>query len=372
MSETIVEPVIAPQAIDAAMTGCASSHGLQPSLKNTVGDSVPLTVEDLATFLPSLKGSVSANVKVILARYGYSLVEEVKVSSTKSAKKSAAPVALPEAVDGAPCAADYRLSHDSIDHSLCLGRRLDNGEDKRWKPIIYRESQCSSKQTEGSLCKSCHNRQAKYVETGKPGPWNGLITEEPPSWCHMLGSLWAMEKNVKFNGAAASGTETPASETATETVVPEQMPVAAPAPTKSDAKASEKASEKAAAKAAKEAEKAEKEAAKVAEKAKKEAEKAEKAAAKKEKPAAKKTVAAPAPAAETVAAPVKADTSAPVTKTSWELKLINGSLYSVTNGNVYEYDELQQKPGDFVGRLTADETIDSDAEEVMGDESDSE
>jgi hypothetical protein len=44
----------------------------------------------------------------------------------------------------------------------------------------------------------------------------------------------------------------------------------------------------------------------------------------------------------------------------------------VSNGNVYEYDELSEKPGDFVGRLTADETIDADAEEVTGAESDAE
>jgi chemotaxis protein histidine kinase CheA len=328
---------------------------------------------------------VSANVKVILARYGYSPAEPVKEAAAKTAKKSAAPVALPEAVDGAPVAADYRVPVDAVDHSLCLGRRLDNGEDKRWKPIIYRESQCSSKPTDGSLCKSCNNRQAKYVETGKPGPWNGLITEEPPAWCHMLGTQWATEKNVKFAGA--SGTVTPVAETAaTETVVPVQMPTAtAPTPATAttkvdkDAAKAAKEAEKAAAKSAKEAEKAAKEAQKAAEKAAKEAEKeakkAEKEAKKSEKkPAAKKAekAAAPATTTTTPTEPVKADTSAPVTKTSWELKLINGAMYSVSNGNVYDYDELTQKPGDFVGRLTADETIDADAEEITGDESDSE
>jgi hypothetical protein len=44
----------------------------------------------------------------------------------------------------------------------------------------------------------------------------------------------------------------------------------------------------------------------------------------------------------------------------------------VKTGNVYEYDELSEKAGDFVGRLTADETIDTEADEVSAVESDSE
>ena len=44
----------------------------------------------------------------------------------------------------------------------------------------------------------------------------------------------------------------------------------------------------------------------------------------------------------------------------------------VKTGNVYEYDELSEKAGDFVGRLTTDETIDTEADEVAAAESDSE
>ena len=42
-------------------------------------------------------------------------------------------------------------------------------------------------------------------------------------------------------------------------------------------------------------------------------------------------------------------------------------MYCVlSNGNVYEYDEMEEKRGDFVGRLTEDgESIDTDAEEQM-------
>jgi hypothetical protein len=47
-----------------------------------------------------------------------------------------------------------------------------------------------------------------------------------------------------------------------------------------------------------------------------------------------------------------------------ELKLIGGRLYMVRNGNVYEYHELEESAGDFVGRLTAHETIDTSAAEV--------
>jgi hypothetical protein len=47
-----------------------------------------------------------------------------------------------------------------------------------------------------------------------------------------------------------------------------------------------------------------------------------------------------------------------------ELKLIDGTIYMARNGNVYEYDELTERSGDFVGRLTAEETIDTEGEEV--------
>lgn len=47
-----------------------------------------------------------------------------------------------------------------------------------------------------------------------------------------------------------------------------------------------------------------------------------------------------------------------------ELALIDGTFYIVKNGNVYEYDEIAEKTGDFVGRLKADgESIDTEAEE---------
>jgi hypothetical protein len=46
-----------------------------------------------------------------------------------------------------------------------------------------------------------------------------------------------------------------------------------------------------------------------------------------------------------------------------EIMPIAGEFYWVVRGNVYEYDQIEEKPGDFVGRLRADESIDADGEE---------
>jgi hypothetical protein len=53
-----------------------------------------------------------------------------------------------------------------------------------------------------------------------------------------------------------------------------------------------------------------------------------------------------------------------------EVKLIGGDFYWVNNGNVYEYDQIDDAKGDFVGRLTADDTIDGDGEEIGADPAD--
>jgi hypothetical protein len=42
----------------------------------------------------------------------------------------------------------------------------------------------------------------------------------------------------------------------------------------------------------------------------------------------------------------------------------------VANGNVYEYDQINDAKGDFVGRLTAADTIDGDGEEETADPAD--
>lgn len=69
---------------------------------------------------------------------------------------------------------------------------------------------------------------------------------------------------------------------------------------------------------------------------------------------------------EARAAKVSARAAAPAPVSEGELKMLNGDIYMVRNGNVYEYDSMTEKLGEFVGRLGADETIDVGATEVTG------
>ena len=258
-------------------------------------------------------------------------------------KKEKAAVALPEATEGAPDASEYRIPEADIDSSVCVARVIA-GEDKRWKPAVFREGQCGAKVADGcDLCTKCSKRQDKYAEAPKAGPWTGRVTEEPLDWMHMLGTSWATDKNPKFIGDAP------------------EAEAAAPASDKAAAKAAS-AVAKAAAKAQKEAEKAAAAAEKAAEKA------AAKEAAKASKPAKKTTKKAAAPASEVK---VAAEVTEP-TEVEGELMCIDGEMYMIKKGNVYEYDEIAETVGDFVGRLTADKTINTEAEEEAAEESDSE
>ena len=397
-----------------------STSSSNSSIKNqSVGDGVDTLIELLSTATAEQAATILTILNRGMELYKTSAeapvekaVKTVKVKTVKAPKKE---VALPEATEGAPGAEEYRLSASDIDSSVCVGRNLKGGDDKRWKPIVFRESQCGSPLVAGSdLCAKCSKRAEKYAATPKPGDWSGRVTEEPLGWVHMLGTEWALEKKPRFaasgsgSGSAptssaasvaseaedasdsesesvSSQTEMPATSTATASVSATTS-VAAPAP-------SDKKAAAAAAKAQKEAEKAQKladkEAAAAQKLADKEAEKAKKLADK-EAAAAKKLADAAAKKAATAAKPAKVPaTSAPtsasnsasaasasevteVTEVSGELKLIDGTLYMVKTGNVYEYDELSEKAGDFVGRLTTDETIDTEAEEVSAAESDSE
>jgi myo-inositol-1-phosphate synthase len=51
-------------------------------------------------------------------------------------------------------------------------------------------------------------------------------------------------------------------------------------------------------------------------------------------------------------------------ETEGELDMLDGELRVVRNGNVYEFDALEEKVGCFLGRKTAEGTIDVDAEEM--------
>ena len=354
------------------------------------------TPEQCADMLDALNRGFPLHSERLAAAAGADVTTPVKPAKAKKApsapqkakKEKAAPAPLPEAAEGAPDASDYRVDPDSIDEEVCIGRNLKGGEDKRWKPAVYRESQCGGKRVEGSdLCSKCSKREEKAAENpAKPGDWNGRITEEPDDWVHMLGTTWAEEKGCKFLGSghqappSSAASVADAAEAASENAGAEEMPVAAaPVADKAAvaaAKKAEKEAEKAAAAAAKAAAAAEKAAAKEAEKAAKAAEKAaaaaEKAAAKEAEKLAK---AAAKPAAKPAPKATKAEAKKPVAEkepvvVEGELKLIDGTLYMVKNGNVFEYDELAEKAGDFVGRLTGDETIDTEADEVTAAESD--
>jgi chemotaxis protein histidine kinase CheA len=327
-----------------------------------------------------------------------------KKSAIPAARKAAVAAPLPEPdEDGAPSADAYRIKEEDIDHAVCVGRVLKGGEDKRWKPTVYREFQCGKAVEEDcDLCKICQARLEKFAEDPKSGgDWNGRVTEEPHGGVHMLGTEWAEARKPKWlgEGAAAaasdSGSEAsaaPSSSAASAATSKKEAAAAAKAAKAAEkeaakaakeeekaAKAAEKEAakaakeaEKAAAKAAKEAEKAAKAEAKEAAKAAKEAEKAAKASA---KPAAKKA-AAPAVkkaaggagAAPAAAAPAKASAAAAAAEVELELKIIDGTIYCVKGQNVYEYDEDSEEAGAFVGRLTADETIDKGAAEEGADE----
>jgi flagellar biosynthesis GTPase FlhF len=307
------------------------------------------------------------------------MVEKKTAGRPKKVAAPAAPISLPETDGEAPSADAYRLKLEDIDMSTCLGRKLAGGEDKRWKPVIYRESQCGGSVEDGcDLCKTCQRRLEKFVEAPKAGPWTGRVTEEPLAWVHMLGTEWAEEKKPRFSADGAS-----VSDAASVASAPSTASSKKSAEEKESVKAT-KAAEKEAAKAAKEAEKAaakaakasaaaaEKEAKKAAAAAEKEAAKAAKEAEKAAKAAEKEAKKAASPPKKAVApkkpsAPAKAATETEAADAAGELKLIDGTLYMVRAENVYEYDEISEKAGSFVGRLTADESIDTDAEEVAAE-----
>jgi len=364
------------------------------------------TVEERAEFLGLLGPAAVA-----------APAQKPKAPRAKVVKMSAP---LPEQ----PTADDYRLKASAIDESVCVARKLTpEAKDTRWRPFVYREEQCGGALVAGSdLCSRCGKNETKYAAEPKAGAWTGRVTEDPLGWVHMLGTEWAEEKKPKFTAAkapapapapASAGAAIepppadsefafpePATATATATATEAAEPAfasssssvapAAPAvaPAAKAVTAAEKAAAKAAEKAAaKEKEKAAKAAAKEAEKAaikaindKAKADAAAaKAALKAAKPAAKAATAAktaakaaPAPAAAVKVASASAAAASEPVSVEGELELIDGNLYMVKNGNVYEYDELTEKAGDFVGRFTAEKTIDTEGEEVKVAESDTE
>jgi hypothetical protein len=297
------------------------------------------------------------------------LAPAAPVAAKKSAgrpKKAAAAVAvsLPEAgEDGAPSAEDYRLKEEEIKMDSCLGRRHHGGPDKRWKPAVYRETQCGGKNVEGStLCETCTRRLQKYVEAPKAGDWTGLVTEEPLDWMHMLGTQWAADKQPKWVGVITSASGSEASSEAGEVAAAPKVSRAEAAAAKAQERAQAtiaRAQKKADEASAKALQKAEATAAKAAEKAAaKAAEKASKPKVSKAKASASSAsaAAAPAPAPQEAAASTAA---APVTVVG-EMRFIDGTFYMIKDGYVFEFDSdsptdvVEEAIGKCVGKLTAD------------------
>jgi hypothetical protein len=72
-----------------------------------------------------------------------------------------------------------------------------------------------------------------------------------------------------------------------------------------------------------------------------------------------------------VVTPAAVSTTEPVADAG-ELKLLQGEFYWVVGSSVYEYDQIEETVGAYLGRVRADETIDGDAEEEGAAESDGE
>jgi len=324
-----------------------------------------LTEERFISFIRGLTDEGRATVYALLAPAAAAGAGvPTKKRGPGRPKKEAAPTAaaapLPAVEEGeVPDASEYRVPPDEIDTTICVGRILKGGEDKRWSPIIYREHQCGAAVEEGSdLCAVCARREQKYGETGVKSGWCGRVTEEPLDETHMLGTAWAEKKKPRFLGAAGAGEE--AAEAASESGGSEatEKPKAKPGrkPMSAEAKAAKEA-EKAAAKAAKEAEKA----------AAKAAKEAEKAATKAAKPKKAEKAAAVAPVAAAVAAAPE--------EVEGLLTVVHGNWYLRVETNLYVYDEATEKRGAYAGQFVdGDEPdIDMDAPEVaVAAESDTE
>ena len=123
------------------------------------------------------------------------------IKPVKSVKPVKASKPLPVVSEGIPTAADYRVKPEDIDESVCVGRLISGGEDKRWSPTIYKERQCGKKTAGGDddLCKVCRGRSDKYADNPRFQGWTGRVTEDPLDWVHMLDTVWGEAKQPKFN-----------------------------------------------------------------------------------------------------------------------------------------------------------------------------
>jgi len=289
--------------------------------------------------------------------------EEVAATPVKAAKAAKAPaapkkapkekkVAAAAAAEGEePTAASYRLEASEIKADRCQARKTEGGEDRNWKPIVYRESQCPKAPVEGEeLCKGCALLFEKESQDDKFKKWHGLVTEDLLDHTHILGSDWATKKCKWVGSAPVSAPVSVATGTAPESAAASEGEAEGEAPSSPPPSPAPAAAAKAPAapKAAK---------APAAPKA------AKAPAAKKEAPAKKEE---PKPAAAAAAA-----VSEPVAEAG-ELNLFGGEFYWVaplkvngkTLSQAFNYDQIEQLPGDFAGRVRADESLDTSVGEI--------
>jgi hypothetical protein len=338
-----VSSVPTPSLLAASSSAASTVDAAKAASHSSFAPLVPvgISLEDILAALRTGTPELLAEVREALGvtKKASAAIAEPKAPRVKKEKSTPAPLPVPE--DGSvPTAASYRMNPSDIDHTTCVARILkESDKDKRWKPAVYREHQCCKDVDAGSdLCSGCTKRQEKAAETGKHGAWTGRVTEDPPSWCHMLGP--AASAKFKWNPDGVSDSASVASSHSSTT---EEM----------DAKKEAAAAKKAAAAAKKEAATAAK-----AEKPKKE----------------KKGKAAVAATSSSNAAsvPAVADTSAPVATVAGGTEIIGNTMYWVRNGNAYDYDEESKTVGAFIGRMTPAGGIDDEAEEEVEEESDSE
>jgi len=300
-------------------------------------------VEELEAQLSvkTVVAAVSTPVKTVVMTEKTAPPAPVKTAAKKE-KTAAAPVAAVPIPLDAPTPASYRLAPSVIAAhcaSKCQARKeppqggSGKGWDKRYSPSVFWEQLCNGDQETEGLCKTC----LRYRDQN-PKKWHGLITEEPLPESHMLGTAWAAK--CKWTGAGPSSA--PVSSAASVASVEESVLSSAPVSAATVAPM-------------------------------------EVAAKKVRAPRKKKEAATPAPVAAVavvtlgtaVVTPAATSTTEPVADAG-ELRMLQGEFYWVVGSSVYEYDQIEEKPGDYVGRVRADETIDGDAEEEGAVESDGE
>jgi hypothetical protein len=131
--------------------------------------------------------------------------EQLAALVAAAAPAKAAKAAPSPPPPGAPDASHYRLRPEDIDETVCVGRIMsETDKDRRWAPVIYFEKQCGKAIVIDGLCSMCCARRSLYeeysTETGRMKTWNGVVTEEPPAWTHMLGTKWAQRKQPRWVG----------------------------------------------------------------------------------------------------------------------------------------------------------------------------